>query len=121
MHYNRTTALTADAVMETVFMRQPGFAQQKKLKENFRAINYSFAVDKKKKNSQVLGDQGWYHGDIGGGGEISAYLEPNEDKIADQGNLVLPLEMEDYRDICMIGLAWTATFSILSIQAVVAQ
>lgn len=58
---------------------------------------------------------------LGGLVQIKSYSELNEDKIADEGYLELPLESEDYREICMTGLAWTATFSILPVQTVVAQ
>lgn len=54
---------------------------------------------------------------LGGLDQIRPYSELNEDKVADEGYLELPLESEDYREICMTGL----TFSILPVRAVVAQ
>lgn len=58
---------------------------------------------------------------LGGLDQIRPYLELNKGKIADEGYLELPLETEDHRDICMVGFAQTATFSILPVEAVVAQ
>ena len=99
------------------------FHIEQKLKEKFRAINCSNVADDQKKKKNAVGqDMFWRNKGSWMGGrlpQVTTYSELTKDKILSDGDLELPLETKENRDIGMIELALGVTFNILPVQGLV--